>query len=129
MPYTVKLKNQSGEEVNYSSVEQIAIPLVSGTGNAYFMARYSVNKSASANITYDGGDHAANGVDYMCRISTGSTGKHVPTSIEVKIDGKTATASTAYVYTKISNTEAVVKVNGSYITGTVYISAEAVTPS
>jgi hypothetical protein len=124
MPYTVKLKNQSGEEVNYSSVEQVAVPLASGTGNAYFMARYAVTKAVSANITYYGGDYAANGVDYMCRISTGSTGKNVPESVTVKIGGA-AVANDAYVYTKISSTEAVVKVNGSYITGDINIAAEA----
>ena len=128
MPYTVKLKNQSGEEVNYSSVEQIAVPLASGTGNAHFMARYEVIKPASANITYYGGDAATYGVDYMCRISTGATGKRVPTSIEVKIDGQVITANFGYVYTKITDTEAVVQINGSYIIGNVYILAEAVTP-
>ena len=124
MPYTVKLKNQSGEEVNYSSVEQVAVPLASGTGNAYFMARYAVVKAVSANITYYGGDYAANGVDYMCHISTGTTGKNVPASITVKIGG-VAAANDAYVYTQISSTEAVVKVNGSYITGDINIAAEA----
>ncbi len=127
MPYTVKLKNQSGEEVNYSSVEQVAVPLASGTGNAYFTARYAVVNTVSANITYYGGDYAANGVDYMCRISTGSTGKNVPASITVKIGGAVA-ANDAYVYTKISSTEAVVLVNGSHITGDLNIAAEALTP-
>ena len=128
MPYTVKLKNQSGEEVNYSSIEQVSIPLASGTGNAYFMARYAVSKTASANITYNGGDYAANSVDYVCRISTGSTGKHVPASVTVKIGGNAA-ANNAYAYTKITDTEAVVKVIGSYITGDINITANAVTPS
>ena len=129
MPYNVKLKNQAGEEIVYSGIEQLAIPREMGTENAFFMARYNVTKPASANITYYGGDTAANSVDYMCRISTGATGKHVPTSISVKIDGKEATANVAYVYTKISNTEATVKVNGAYITGAITILAEAVTPS
>ena len=129
MSYTVKLKNQTGTEVNYSAIEQVTIPLANGTGNATFVARYGVTKLIAAYITYDGGDYASNGVDYMCRISTGSTGKHVPNSIKVTIDNKDATASVAYVYTKLSDTEAVVKVNGSYITGAVGITAEAVTPS
>ena len=128
MPYTVKLKNQSGEEVNYSSIEQVAIPLASGTDNAYFMARYTVEKVVSANVTYDGGNNAANGVDYMCRISTGTSGKHLPSALTVKIGGTLASVGVAYDYTKISNTEATVKVKGEYITGDLYILAEAVTP-
>lgn len=126
MAYTVKLKNQTGTEVIYSSVEQVALPLSSGAGNATFLASYAVSKTASAYITYDGGDMAAHDVDYMCRISTGSTGKTVPTSISVNIGGSVATAGTAYTYTKLSDTEAVVKVKGSYITGAITITAVAV---
>ena len=127
MAYTVKLKNQAGIEVNYSDIENVTIPLASGSGNATFMARYGVTKYASANITYDGGEYAANGVDYMCRISTGSTGKHVPDSIIVKIGGTEATANLAYVYTKLTNIESVVRINGSYITGEIEIEAYAKT--
>ena len=129
MAYTVKLKNQAGTEVKYSGIEQLSLPLASGNGTAPFMARYSVTKYASASITYDGGDYASNSVDYMCRISTGSTGKVVPASITVKIDGDVATANVEYVYTKLSNTDAIVKVNGSHITGTIEIEAVAATPS
>lgn len=127
MAYTVKLKNQAGIEVNYNNVENVTIPLASGSGNAVFTARYDVTKIASAYITYDGGDNASNGVDYMCRISTGSTGKYVPDDATVKIGGKAATRNVGYVYTKLSNTEAVVSVRGSYITGAVELLAEAVT--
>ena len=126
MSYTVKLKNQTGTEVNYSAIEQVAIPLANGTGNATFVAKYGVTKYASAYITYDGGDTAGNGVDYMCRISTGSTGKNVPDSVTLTIDGNNATANVGYVYTKVSNTEAIVKVNGSYITGAIGLTAVAV---
>ncbi len=126
MAYSVKLKNQTGTEVPYGSIEQVAIPLSSGSGNVTFLAAYTVSKTAVANITYDGGDTAANSVDYMCRISTGSTGKTVPTSISVSIGGSVATAGTAYTYTKLSSTEAIVKVKGSYITGAVTISANPV---
>ena len=129
MPYTIKLKNQSGEEVNYSSIEQLAVPLASGTDNAFFMARYGVTKPVSVNVTYYGGDYAANGVDYMCRISTGSTGMYVPSTVTVKIGGEVASVGTGYDYVKISDTEAIVKVNGAYITGDIYLLAEAVTPS
>jgi hypothetical protein len=128
MPYTVKLKNQAGIEVNYSDIENVTIPLASGSGNATFMARYGVTKYASSNLTYDGGEYTANGVDYMCRMSTGSTGKYVPDSIKVKIGGTEAVAGLAYVYTKLTNLEAIVKVNGSYITGAIEIEAMAVTP-
>ena len=125
MPYTVKLKDQTGTEVTYSAIEQVSIPLASGSGNATFTARYSVAKTASANITYDGGDYASNGVDCLCRISTGSTGKGVPSSITVKINNKEVKAGEAYVYTKVSTSEAFVKVLGSYITGDVVIQAVA----
>lgn len=130
MAYTVKLKNQNGEEVNYNSIEQVSIPHASGTENVLFVATYDVTKIASLNITYDGGDKdanvkAANGVDYMCRISTGNTGKNVPDSITVNIGDSKATANEAYVYTKVSDTEAIVRVKGSYITGDITISAEA----
>ena len=126
MAYNVKLKNQTGTEVNYEAIEQVTIPLSSGMGNATFVARYDVTKVASAYITYYGGDTAGNGVDYTCCISTGGTGKNVPDSITLTIGGKDATANVAYVYTKVSNTEAVVKVNGSYITGAIGLTAVAV---
>lgn len=128
MPYTVKLKNQSGEEVNYSEIEQLAIPLASGTDNAFFMARYNVTKANSPYINYDGGNYAANKVDYLCRVSSGS-GKHVPTNVTVKINGQTAANGNAYVYTRLTDTEAIIKLNGTHIIGDVYILAEAVTPS
>jgi hypothetical protein len=90
------------------------------------LAAYSVSKTTAANITYDGGDTAAHSVDYMCRISTGSTGKSVPTNISIAIGGSVVTAGTAYTYTKLSSTEAIVKVKGSYITGDITIIATAV---
>ena len=128
MGYTVKLKNKVGTEVNYSEIEQVTVPLASGIGNATFVARYNVTRYTSANITYDGGDTATNSVDYMCRITTGATGNHVPDKITVKVGGKEATESVAYVYTKLSNTDAVVKVNGSYISGDIEIEAVAAIP-
>lgn len=125
MPYTIKLKNQTGTEVTYNSVEQVAIPLASGSGNATFMARYDVTKETSTNITYYGGSKAAHGIDYLCRISSGSSGKVVADSISVSIGGSVATVGKAYEYTKLSNSEAIVKINGTYITGAVSIKATA----
>lgn len=126
MAYTVKLKNQAGIDVNYSDVETVTIPLASGNGNAAFFARYGVTKNAAVSITYDGGDYAANGVDYLCVISTGSTGKKVPNSIEVKIGGNIATENLAYTYSKLTDTIATVKVVGQYITGDIVLTAVAV---
>lgn len=129
MPYTVKLKNQTGAEIPYSFIEQLAVPLASGAGNAVFVARYEVTKTLSTNITYEGGDFAAHGIDYMCRISTGSTGKNVPASILVTVGGNEINVGTGYTYTKLSDTEAFVKINGESITGNVTIVAVAVAPS
>lgn len=129
MGYSVKLKNKVGTEVNYGEIEQVTIPLASGKGNVTFAARYGVTRYTSANITYVGGDTATNSVDYMCLISTGSTGKHVPNSIVVKVGGNVVAVDSAYTYTKLSDTEAIVKVNGSNITGDIEIEAVAVTPS
>lgn len=127
MPYTVKLKNQAGVDVNYSDIETVTIPLASGSGNAAFMARYGVTKLAAASITYNGGDYAANGVDYICVITTGNTGKLVPNAIKVTIGGKTAQVDLAYTYLKLTNTISAVRVEGSYITGDIVIEATAVT--
>lgn len=129
MGYTVKLKNKVGTEVNYSSIEQVNLPLASGGGNATFMARYNVTKYASANISYVGGDSATNSTDYVCLLSTASTGKHVPDGIKLKIGNSEVVEGVTYVYTKLSDTEAIVKINGSYITGDIEIEAVAVTPS
>lgn len=128
MPYTVKLKNQAGVDVNYSDVETVTIPLASGSGNAAFMARYGVTKLAAASITYNGGDYAANGVDYICLITTGTTGKRVPDSVTINIGGKVATVGLAYTYAKLTDTHAVIKVAGDYVTGNIEITAVAVTP-
>lgn len=119
MAYNVKLKNQIGTEVNYASVEQVNIPLSSGTGEATFLAKYKVTKTAKANITYNGGDTAAYGVDYMCRI----TGSAVADSITVSVGGTVATVNTAYTYEKVSDTEAYVIVKGAYVTGDLVITA------
>ena len=129
MGYPVKLKNKVGTEVNYTAIEQVTIPLVSGNGNATFVARYNVTRYTSANITYIGGDSATNGTDYTCLISTDGTGKHAPDSIRVKVGGNEITEGGAYEYHKLSDTEALVKINGSYITGDVEIEAVAVVPS
>jgi hypothetical protein len=130
MAYSVKLKNQEGTEINYSNVEQVSIPLASGNGDATFMARYDVGKYVSTNIDYDGGKHACNGVDYLCRIFiTGTTARNVPDSITVRIGSTEATANVAYVYTKLTDTQAVVKIHGACITGAIEIEAVAVTPS
>ena len=125
MAYTVKLKNQSGTEVTYSAVEQVAIPLSTGNGNAYFMARYDVSKTSSSNITYEGGTVAAHGVDYICRISCSSSSYKVPTSVSVTIGGTVATENVAYTYTRISNAKAFVRINGTYVTGDIVITAIA----
>lgn len=125
MAYTVKLKNQAGIDVNYSDVETVTIPLASGSGNAAFFARYGVTKNAAVSITYSGGDYAANNVDYLCVISTGSTGKKVPGSITVKIGDKDATLNVAYTYSVLTDTIAVVKVVGQYITGDIVLTAVA----
>ena len=119
MAYNIKLKNQIGTEVNYASVEQVNIPLSSGTGEATFLAKYKVTKTAKANITYIGGDAAAYGVDYMCRI----TGSAVADSVTVSVGGATAAQNTAYTYVKVSDTEAYVVVNGSFVTGDLVITA------
>ena len=129
MGHAVKLKNKVGIEVNYSAIEQVNIPLTSGKGNATFVARYNVTRYASANITYVGGDSASNGTDYTCLISTNSTDKHAPDSIIVKVGGNEISAGSAYEYMKLSDTEALVKINGSYITGDIEIEAVAVVPS
>lgn len=129
MAYTVKLKNQAGIDMKYSDVENVTIPLASGSENAIFTARYNVVKPIAAYITYDGGDYASNGVDYMCRISTGDTGKNVPNQVLVTIGGEMVSVGSVYTYTKLTATEAFVKVNGSHITGDIRIVAEAVTPS
>jgi hypothetical protein len=128
MAYTVKLKNQAGIDVNYSDVETVTIPFASGSGNAVFSARYGVTKNAAARIAYNGGDHAANGVDYICVISTNVEGYKVPdsTGITVKIGGKDATVNLAWTYSKLSDTIAVVKVVGQYITGDIALTAVAV---
>lgn len=125
MAYTVKLKNQSGTEVTYSAVEQVAIPLSTGNGNAYFMAKYDVSKIASSNITYEGGEASAHGVDYICRISVGSTLYKVPNNISITIGGSVATENVAYTYTRLSDSEAFVSINGSSITGDIAITAIA----
>ena len=127
MARTVKLKNQAGLEVTYSNIEQVTIPLASGNGNATFVAEYHVSKVASTYITYIGGGYAANTVDYMCRISTGTTGKKVPDSVTLKIGESVATSGTHYTYTKLSDSEAVVSVLGAHITGDIVIEAVAVT--
>ena len=125
MAYTIKLKNQSGTEVTYNAVEQVAIPLSAGNGNAFFMARYGVSKTSSSNIAYEGGATAAHGVDYICRISRGSTSYKVPTNVSITIGGNVATANVAYTYTRISDAEAFVKINGTHITGDISITATA----
>lgn len=129
MPYTVKLKNQAGIDVNYSDIEIATIPLASGSGNAAFVARYGVTKLAAANITYNGGDYAAHSVGYICLITTGATGKHVPDKVTIKIGDRVATENLAYTYAKLTDTHAVIKVVGDYITGNIEITAVAVTPS
>lgn len=127
MAYTVKLKNQAGIDVNYSDIETLTIPMASGSGNAVFMARYAVTKYAASNITYNGGDYAANGVDYLCVITTGETGKLVPDKIKVTIGGNTAEANLAYSYSKMTGNYSVVRVNGAYVTGDIVVEAVAVT--
>ena len=131
MAYNVKLKNQLGTEVTYSSIETVAVPLASGTGSANFAAQYSVNKNDGTNIAYDGGTSAAYGVDYMCRIyiPSGVTGYKLPESITIKIDSATATAGVGYTYTKLSNTESYVKILGNKITGNITMVASAVKSS
>ena len=86
MAYTVKLKNQAGIDVNYSDIETVTIPLASGSGNAAFFARYSVTKSYSTGITYNGGDYASNGVDYLCVITTTVDGYKVPESTGISVN-------------------------------------------
>ena len=68
MPYSVKLKDQTGTENVYNSVEQVSLPQSSGTTNAEFMAKYNVNASGNLGETYYGGNTAAHGVDYVCCI-------------------------------------------------------------
>ena len=129
MAYTVKLKNQAGIDVNYSDVETVTIPLASGSGNAAFFARYGVTKNAAARIEYNGGDHAANGVDYLCVISTNTDGWKVPesTDITVKIGDKDAEVNLAWTYYRLTDTIAVVRIAGQYITGDISLTAVAVT--
>ena len=129
MAYTVKLKNQAGIDVNYSDIETVTIPLASGSGNAAFFARYSVTKSYSTGITYNGGDYASNGVDYLCVITTTVDGYKVPesTGISVKINGNDAEVNLAWQYYKLSDKVAAIKIVGQYITGDIVLSAEAAT--
>lgn len=121
MPYTVKLKNQIGSEVNYGSIERIAVPLASGTGNAYFMARYDVKHVAVSNITYSGGEYAAHAVDYACRIT--STGA-LPNAVTVTIGGETQQKDVGYTYSKEPTCGHIV-IKGAYITGNIVITASA----
>ena len=123
MSYTVKLKDQTGTEVTYSAIEQVTIPLASGGGNAIFTAQYNVSKIAATNIEYDGGAYASHDVDYLCRISTGSSGKSLADSITVKVSGNELAKGEGYEYTKLSSSEAFVKIVGSYITGNIEIRA------
>ena len=118
MAYTVKLKNQTGSEVIYSAIETLAVPMSSGVGDAYFIARYNVEHTASASVEYDGGKYAAHGVDYVCRISA-SIGT-IPTSITVTIGGTAKTCDVDYTY---SQAEGLVIIKGSCITGDIVITA------
>ena len=126
MAYSVKLKNQMGTEVTYSSIEKVTIPLSAGTGDATFVAKYYVTKVESPNITYTGGGSTANSIDYTCRISTGATGKKVPDDVSVKVDNTQLVKDRQYTYTKHSDTEATLFVPGTYITGYLKIEAVAV---
>ena len=73
MSYSIKLKNQTGDEVIYNDVDQVALPLASGNGNAYYAAKYKVTLNAyKANGESIGNHHysenAAHGVDYSCLV-------------------------------------------------------------
>ena len=121
MSYTVKLKDQTGSEVTYNSIEQVAIPKASGNGNAHFVAQYSVTKTVLSGITYVGGDSAAHGVDYMCYI----TATAVPDAITVTIAGNALAVGSDYAYTKLNDGTAIINIYGSKITGDITITASA----
>ena len=129
MAYSVKLKNQSGTDVTYGAIEQVTIPLSTGTGNALFTARYNVTKndgSLEKMISYSGGDYASNGVDYMCRISIP---EDAPASVQGGIGegegtvliGGVEPSPDAYEYKQITNSEAILKIKGEYITGDIVL--------
>ena len=121
MPYSVKLKDQTGAEVIYKSVEKVLLPLDTGTGNAEFMAKYSVTKSPVETITYNGGDSAAHNVDYLCYITSTTT---LASSITVIIDGVIVNKDAAYTYTLNADSKsAILKINGASITGKITITA------
>lgn len=121
MPYSVKLKDQTGTEIIYNSVERVALPQASGSNNAEFMAKYSVTKSPNDGITYHGGDSAAHGVDYLCYIESTST---LSSTATVVIDSVQATAGTDYLY-KVSadSKSAFIQIYGANITGKITITA------
>ena len=119
MPYSVKLKDQTGTEIIYTSVEQVSLPQVSGTTPAEFMAKYSVTKSPVDGITYKGGDTTAHGVDYLCYItSTGS----LATSVTVYIADVKVNVGDGYTYT-VNGNSALLYINGNKITGNILINA------
>ena len=119
MSYSVKLKDQTGSEITYNSVEQVALPKSSGNGNAHFVAQYTVTKSVARVSYIAGGNMAANSVDYMCHL-TGN----VPEAVTVTIGGNVMTADD-YTYNKVGDTNAIVHIIGSSITGDIVITASA----
>lgn len=129
MSYSVKLKNQSGTEVAYTAIEQVTIPLASGTGYATFTARYGVTFSherGEGKLAYSGGEYASNGVDYMCRIylpegTAASVQGGIGEGEGTVLIGGVEPSPDAYEYTQIASTEAVLKIKGEYITGDIVL--------
>lgn len=125
MPYSVKLKDQTGAEVIYKSVEKVLLPLDTGTGNAEFMAKYNVKVSSSElqNITVTGGDSAAHNVDYVCFMAIAKALEYFSENIQVLVGNETI-SSENYEYTiyDLSNISCgLLKIKGSAITGDITI--------
>ena len=129
MAYSVKLKNQSGTDVTYGAIEQVTIPLSTGTGNALFTARYKVTMNyerGEGKLAYSGGEYASNGVDYMCRIylpdnAAASVQGGIGEGEGTVLIGGVEPSPEAYEYTQIASKEAVLKIKGEYITGDIVL--------
>lgn len=118
MPYSVKLKDQTGTEIIYNSVEQVSLPQASGTANAEFMAKYKAKAEGNTGEIYYGGDTAAHGVDYVCCLS------HPSTPIDLKslkiggVEAEKDAYKTDY-FSGVGDSGCVImlKIYGEYITG------------
>jgi hypothetical protein len=125
MSYSIKLKNQTGTETPYNEIEEIVVPLTSGSGNATFAARYNVLLPNVNGVSCVGGETACYGCDYTAAVSIDETAV-LPEAVTVAIVGKALVQGEDYEYERISNSHAIVRVYGKSITGVVSLT---VTPS